>query len=214
MDRIKALIDRLNEMHEQGADVAHLKMTAQLLLAEIQQQEIKSKTRQNSGKVSVVMPAGHAAYMPAEEPAQVVEKVPEMHVVPEVSAEEFVPVSKKEKVKASDRSKELHEVLGTTSESLNDKLKEKKTELAEVLTDTPIKDLKKAISLNERFIFIAELFQNNESMFDRSVKTLNSFNILSEAMFWLERELKVKLEWEDKSEAALHFISLVKRRYS
>ncbi len=210
MDRIKALIDRLNEMHEQGADVAHLKMTAQLLLAEIQQQEIKSKTRQNSGKVSVVMPASHAAYMPAEEPVPVAEH----HTVPEVHTEEFVPVTKKEKVKAADRSKELHEVLGTSSESLNDKLKEKKTELAEVLTDTPIKDLKKAISLNERFIFIAELFQNNESMFDRSVKTLNSFNILSEAMFWLDRELKTKLEWDDKNETVQHFVSLVKRRYA
>ena len=44
-------------------------------------------------------------------------------------------------------------------ESLNDRLKEKKIELSDKLTDAPIKDLKKAIGVNDRFLFINELFQ-------------------------------------------------------
>ena len=38
------------------------------------------------------------------------------------------------------------------AESLNDKLKQGKAELVEVLKETPVKDLRKAIGINDRFL--------------------------------------------------------------
>ena len=91
--------------------------------------------------------------------------------------------------------------------SLNDKLKIDKTELAAVLTESAIKDLKKGIGINDRYVFVNELFRGDEAMYERSIKTINSFHILAEAEYWIERELKVKVGWDD-GKSALHNISI------
>jgi hypothetical protein len=54
---------------------------------------------------------------------------------------------------------------------LNEKLKEQTREVAQKLQDVPIKDLRKAIGINDRYLYINELFNGDEAMFERSVKT-------------------------------------------
>lgn len=98
--------------------------------------------------------------------------------------------------------------------SINDKLKQESHVVAEQLNNEPIKDLKKAISINERFLFINELFNGDEAMFDRSIKTINAYSIYPEAEYWIRRELKVKFAWDEKSNAVKQFNQLVKRRFS
>lgn len=101
-----------------------------------------------------------------------------------------------------------------TFASINDKLKQNKAELSSTLQETPIKDLKKAISINDRHRFIHELFRDDENMYERSVKTINSFHIFAEAEFWIQRELKLKLGWNTKLDLVKTFDQLVKRRFS
>ncbi|HEX2608817.1 MAG TPA: hypothetical protein VHK91_15645, partial [Flavisolibacter sp.] len=110
--------------------------------------------------------------------------------------------------------REVHEAIGSPKESLNDRLKQEKTELAHVLKDSPIKDLRKGIGINDRFTFVSELFRGDEAMYERSIKTINGFNILSEAEYWMNRELKFKLGWNDSKEIVQHFYHLVRRRFS
>jgi hypothetical protein len=110
--------------------------------------------------------------------------------------------------------KEIHEVIGKKDPSLNDKLKEEKTELAHTLKDAPVKDLRKAIGVNDKFVFINELFRGDEAMYDRSIKTINNFQILTEAEYWITRELKLKLGWDNQSATVKHFDQVVKRRFS
>ncbi|MDQ6904572.1 MAG: hypothetical protein M3139_16390 [Bacteroidota bacterium] len=98
-------------------------------------------------------------------------------------------------------------------ESLNDRLKEIKIELSEKLTDAPIKDLKKAIGVNDRFLFINELFRGDEAMYERSIKTIQNFSILPEAEYWIRRELKVKIGWLDSDPIVKQFDQLVRRRF-
>jgi len=99
-------------------------------------------------------------------------------------------------------------------ESHNDKLKEQRVEVAAVLQGTPIKDLKKAIGINDRYLFINELFRGDEAMYERSIKTINSFSIYPEAEYWIQREMKTKLGWLEDTEAVKLFDQLVKRRFS
>lgn len=113
----------------------------------------------------------------------------------------------------SHQAKEVNETAGQ-SESLNDKLRQGKTELVEVLKETPVKDLRKAIGINDRFVFINELFRGDENMYERCIKTINSFNIYAEAEYWISRELKVKLGWDVQSSAVQQFDQLVRRRFS
>ena len=51
-------------------------------------------------------------------------------------------------------------------------------------------------------------------MYERSIKTINSFRMFPEAEYWIERELKVKLGWEEHKAATKHFYQLVRRRFS
>jgi hypothetical protein len=101
-----------------------------------------------------------------------------------------------------------------TVKELNEKFREPRKEVAQKLQDVPIKDLRKAIGINDRYLYINELFNADEAMFERSVKTLNQFSILPEAEFWMQRELRIKLGWKEDNPLVQQFIQLVRRRFS
>ncbi len=108
---------------------------------------------------------------------------------------------------------EIHDLISREqSSSLNERLKQSKIELGESL-EAPIKDLKKAIGVNDRYLFINELFRGDEVMYERSIKTINSFSIFPEAEYWIKRELKLKLGWDDKNDVVRQFDQLVRRRF-
>jgi hypothetical protein len=116
------------------------------------------------------------------------------------------------------RGKELNEVIAVEApRSLNDTWKEQQPEKKEVsakLTDTPVKDLRKAVGINDRYLFISELFRGDETMYERSIKTINNFTIFQEAYYWMERELKLKLAWDQEKHSTQLFYQLVRRRFS
>ena len=112
---------------------------------------------------------------------------------------------------------DLNETIGKQNEasSINDQLRQGEAELFDSLADnSPIKDLRKAISVNDKFAFINELFRGDEAMYNRSIKTVNNFSIYPEAEFWIRRELKTKLGWDEKSDIVKYFDHMVKRRFN
>ncbi|MFM2339340.1 MAG: hypothetical protein RL115_2533 [Bacteroidota bacterium] len=111
-------------------------------------------------------------------------------------------------------TKEINDLQEQVQNSLNDKLKQHQTELAEVLNEQPVKDLRKAIGINDRFLFIHELFHGDENMYERCIKTINHFTIYPETEYWINTELKKKLGWDDANETVQHFEQLVRRRFS
>ncbi len=98
--------------------------------------------------------------------------------------------------------------------TLNEQLKPETIEIQKNYKESHIRDLKKAIGINDRYLFINELFRGDEMMYERSLKTINGFSIFPEAHYWIQRELKVKLGWKDRSETVDHFDQLVKRRFA
>ena len=109
---------------------------------------------------------------------------------------------------------EINDRVTDKLESLNEKLSQPKTELAQKLTEEPVKDLRKAIGVNDRFLYINELFRGDEAMYERSIKTINNFSIFAEAEFWIRRELKLKIGWNDTDPVVKQFDQLVRRRFS
>lgn len=117
----------------------------------------------------------------------------------------------------SEAKKDLNDVIGGQgAPSLNDRLKGngQQREISSVLTESPIRDLRKAIGINDRYVFISELFRGDETMYERSVKTINNFSIYQEAYYWMERELKLKLAWDTDRKSTQLFYQLVRRRFS
>ena len=109
---------------------------------------------------------------------------------------------------------ELNDVLHEALPSLNDQLKPNNMALSDIFHKEAIADLNKAIVLNDRYIFINELFRGDEVMYERSLKTINGFTTLLEAQSWIQRELKVKLGWNESSLIADQFDQLINRRFS
>ena len=142
---------------------------------------------------------------------------PARSATPERGTWPFDPLAEKpiDRFTLSQKTREINDVIGTNgTSSLNEKLKSDIVELKSALNDTPVRDLRKAIGINDRYVFINQLFRGDEVMYERSLKTINGFRILPEAEYWMERELKVKLGWDENREATRHFYQLVKRRFS
>ncbi len=109
---------------------------------------------------------------------------------------------------------EVNQAAGASMPSVNDILKAPVSELSDKFNDGAVKDLRKAIGINDRFLYISELFRGDEVMYERSIKTINGFAIFAEAEYWIRRELKTKLGWDDNETVVKQFYQLVRRRFS
>ena len=231
MDRIGELINNLKEQFEKNADPAELLHIIQLLQSELGQLNTNVPKILGTSKVAVIIPKAmdmpplyleknipRAADKPAvhetketlliqEDSVSIVQKNGQLDMV-------FDPMMEIPTLSHQLRVLEVKETTSPPESTLNDRLKQGKAELMEILKETPVKDLRKAIGINDRFHFVHELFRGDESMYERSIKTINSFNIYAEAEYWINRELKVKLAWDDKKETVIEFYQLVKRRFS
>ena len=219
MERIQTLINRLQEQVRQNADVAQMQLTLQLLQSELNQLQKTSVRTLGTSKVSVVLPTP-VAIAPVSITKKEVEEEQEVISIPKIKAKSksqldlhFDPMNEIPTFSQYKIGKEVNEAV-EQQESFNDRLKENRTELLHSLKETPIRDLRKGIGINDRFVFISELFRGDEPMYERSIKTINSFNIYPEAEYWMNRELKIKLGWDDTKEIVKHFYQLVKRRFA
>jgi hypothetical protein len=219
MERIQTLINRLQEQVRQNAEVSQMQLTVQLLQAELNQLQKSSVRALGTSKVAVVLPTpARVAATPVA--IQEIEEDQPVAVAPKAIpktdnqfAPWFDPMNEIPTFSQHKIGKEINEAV-EFQESLNDRLKENRTEIMHALKDTPIRDLRKAIGINDRFVFINELFRGDEVMYERSIKTINSFNIYPEAEYWMNRELKIKLGWDETRDLVTHFYQLVKRRFS
>jgi len=99
--------------------------------------------------------------------------------------------------------------------SLNDLFNERREDhsISSQYQRAKVGDLTKAISINDKFIYIKELFHNRGEDFSTSIKLLNECTNMEEAFDCLE-ELKQKYFWDSKSDAYLSFCDLLRRKYS
>ena len=220
MERIQALIQRLQEQVRQNADVSQMQVTVQLMQAELSQLQKTTTRTLGTSKVAVVLPTP-VSISPSQatkpEPAVMEEEPVETSKSKQKPNNQldlhFDPMNEIPTFSQHKIGKEINEAVDQ-QQSLNDRLKENRTEVMHALKDAPVRDLRKAIGINDRFVFISELFRGDEVMYERSIKTINSFNIYPEAEYWMNRELKIKLGWDDTREIVTHFYQLVKRRFS
>lgn len=236
MERIQVLISKLNDQLQQKADSAQMLFTVQLLQAELQQQ-LNGKQVLGTSKVAVMLPKSSPALVfnsaefdrygpkPSVAAAEVKEEQEERQHAPVRSNGSYVkkkepapmlfdPLVEIPTLSHQNGVQEINETVALKQESLNDRLRQQNAEVGELLKGSPIKDLRKGIGINDRFTFISELFRGDEPMYERSIKTINGFNIFPEAQYWINRELIVKLGWDVDAETVKHFYQLVKRRFS
>ncbi len=92
----------------------------------------------------------------------------------------------------------------------------KAKELSDKLSAMPIKDLKKAMGINERIFTINELFGGEKPVYDEVIDTLNNLDNFEQAKAYLINHVSIKYKWtaKGKKKKATNFIKLVRRRFN
>lgn len=100
------------------------------------------------------------------------------------------------------------------AKSLNDRMQKNKTEktIGAKMFNNPIKDLKSAIGINEKFLFINELFKGNMKAYNDSIIALNDSESHDKAVEYLEI-LRNNYKWEVDMVAFLTLKDFVERKH-
>lgn len=93
---------------------------------------------------------------------------------------------------------------------------EKSNDLSAKLSGAPIKDLTRAMAINERILAQNDLFGGNKAELDKALDHLNSLNTFDEAVTYLGGGAALKYDWAEgeRKATARAFAKLVSRRYS
>jgi hypothetical protein len=93
-------------------------------------------------------------------------------------------------------------------------LKAEKEKSATLQADAlPITDLKSAINLNDKLLYIKDLFNGYSLAYSEAIEIVNRFNSFEEAERFLKTNYVVKNNWEGKPTTAEKFYALLRRRY-
>jgi len=203
MDSVKALVEKLSEQLRQNEDKTRLIITAQQILTELGGAVVAKPLPQNIYQETTMV-------APAEEVVIQTQISPELAPVSNTVQELETPVEViDENLVASIVEAPVVEI----SQPNITEVKEVR-EVKDHLVLEPIKDLRSAIGINDKFQFIQELFGGDEKSFEVGIKTINAFKIFPEAQFYIKRELREKNNWDEESNVVKQFDQLIKRRFS
>ena len=99
-----------------------------------------------------------------------------------------------------------------TNETLGESLMREDHSLAAKLQQNPVRDLKSVIGINDKFLFVNELFGGSMEKYNKSIENLNDLKTLNGAMIYLN-ELKIELQWNSSNEAYQKLADLVRRKF-
>jgi len=78
-------------------------------------------------------------------------------------------------------------------------------------TDT--KSLKESMDLGEKFLFLKELFEGNQTAFDNATEKLSNMSSLEEAKVFVEESLRSQFAWSGKDNVVKQFYTLLEHRF-
>jgi hypothetical protein len=213
MERVEFLMLRLLEQYRRKESPAELiaalgRIEQELLLSFTTEKKLETPMEDVEDFLDEEAIVSSSVEMLEDEPMPLFEII-EKGFQPEMQEKEAIVV---EPIKETQES-ENQEVQILHLE-INEKLSKTSIEIAQQLQETAINDLRKAIGINDKYLFINELFGGDEQFFEQTIKTLNLFNFWAEADFWIKKELIPLKKWDVEMPAVQQFMLLVKRRFA
>ncbi len=123
-----------------------------------------------------------------------------------------VPVG--EAVTTKPENLRLNERLLNGNKTLNEKITTDAKSLLDVHQKRKIASLKEGISLNQRYLFINNLFGGDHKAFALALDELEQFNDLATARRHAEYELSRKYNWEKATDEAGEFYAHLERKFA
>ncbi|MGF1635874.1 MAG: hypothetical protein ACFCUU_02290 [Cyclobacteriaceae bacterium] len=85
--------------------------------------------------------------------------------------------------------------------------------LAEKLRRQKVDDLKKSMSINQRFMFVNTLFKSDNEAFDQTIQFINECVSREVAMDYIEKNCLTPYEWDLESEEVQEFLDMLDKRF-
>jgi hypothetical protein len=102
----------------------------------------------------------------------------------------------------------------TINQKISSQLGNTSAGVIERLSLNPLGDIKAAISLNDKLLFVKELFNGYNLAYSEAIEILNRFTSFEEAMRFLNTNYVTKNNWKSKPETTEKFYAILKRRYA
>lgn len=98
--------------------------------------------------------------------------------------------------------------------TINQQIAQPVAESTDQLSGPPISDIKQGITLNDKLLFVKELFNGYNLAYAEAVEILNRFSTFDEASKFLNTNYVTKNNWAGKPETTEKFYALLRRRYA
>jgi len=102
----------------------------------------------------------------------------------------------------------------TINQKISSQLGDKGIARTDELNVKPISDIKLAITLNDKLLYVKDLFNGYNLAYSEAIEILNRFNTFDEAMRFLKTNYVLKNNWDSKPATTEKFYELLKRRYA
>ena len=102
----------------------------------------------------------------------------------------------------------------TINQKISSQLGDKVFARTDELNVKPISDIKLAITLNDKLLYVKDLFNGYNLAYSEAIEILNRFNTFDEAMRFLKTNYVIKNNWDSKPATTEKFYELLKRRYT
>lgn len=163
----------------------------------------------------IITPQGDSAYNEEEEENEEQQDNTENSIFePEVNVEVTKDTTDSVVEPTEEVQNNLEETEETNSdpEILGEKMITEDNSLAAKLQNRPVGDLRSAIGINDKFLFVNELFSGSMEKYNRSIEILNDIQTYNGALIYLN-ELKVELQWNSNNVAYKKLAELVKLKF-
>ncbi|AYL98991.1 hypothetical protein [Mucilaginibacter celer] len=145
-----------------------------------------------------------------EVPAKAVESAP---VLADTKAEPEVKKPEVQQPVANKADADAQQVLTFNQKIMAQKAEKATAAAGSAPAELPVTDLKSAINLNDKLLYIKDLFNGYSLAYSEAIEIVNRFNTFEEAERFLKTNYVVKNNWESKQATTEKFYALLRRRY-
>lgn len=210
LEKGKLGFEEVNEMLENSRDIyERLTVIRYKALLEKQElvEELNQENKTESKQIDVVEESSFSFQFDTEDDESLVISTNQKNLLDEINEIGSEP--------QEDEVIENTEVIVEEASSLNESYASSKQpeSLGDKLKKTKINDLKEAIALNQKFLFINELFEGDKTKYQSVLDRINSCETLIEAKAYLSSEIETYSSWDEETEAVMQFNTLIERKF-
>jgi len=193
-------------------------ITKQEKIKEEKEQSVEVEKQTNKPqKINEAVDIENITETPVQEPELIIETP---------TKKETIPTQQEDKIEQESNENTIHEETkikqnGNSHGIVADKFQSKKfvhdglankniKDVSSKMQSKPIKDINSAIGLNDKFIFIRELFNNNKDHYNETIQVLNNFDTFENAVSFLTENF----DWDNEDPIFERLKELVRRKYS